>query len=218
MSTFLGIKFAPLNTPLKRRLQTLAVIFMCTELSLCCLLTYWLYNSRYCALLLLYCIWMLYDRNTCRRGGRQFTWLRQFSLYCYVAQYFPIKLHKTVNLDLNKKYIFGCHPHGITGIGHVINFGTDATGFDELFPGIKLRGITLNINFWIPFHREYALANGLLSADKESVDYFFENSECGNAIVIVVGGAAESLDAIPNTMTLTLKNRKGFVKLALKHG
>ncbi|RWR99809.1 hypothetical protein B4U79_04151, partial [Dinothrombium tinctorium] len=40
----------------------------------------------------------------------------------------------------------------------------------------------------------------------------------GNAAVIVVGGAAEALYAIPNTMVLKLKNRKGFIKLALKHG
>ncbi len=36
--------------------------------------------------------------------------------------------------------------------------------------------------------------------------------------MLIVGGAVEALDAVPNTMTLTLKKRKGFVKLALKHG
>ena len=40
----------------------------------------------------------------------------------------------------------------------------------------------------------------------------------GNAAIIVVGGAAESLEAIPGAATLTLKNRKGFVRMALKTG
>ncbi|XP_017462598.1 PREDICTED: 2-acylglycerol O-acyltransferase 2-like, partial [Rhagoletis zephyria] len=40
----------------------------------------------------------------------------------------------------------------------------------------------------------------------------------GNAAAIVVGGALEVLDTIPNKMNLTLKKRKGFVRLALKHG
>lgn len=37
-------------------------------------------------------------------------------------------------------------------------------------------------------------------------------------MVIVVGGAAESLDCAPGMNSVTLKNRKGFVKLALKQG
>jgi hypothetical protein len=36
--------------------------------------------------------------------------------------------------------------------------------------------------------------------------------------VLIIGGAVEALDAVPNTMILTLKKRKGFVKLALRHG
>lgn len=40
----------------------------------------------------------------------------------------------------------------------------------------------------------------------------------GRAITIVVGGARESLDAIPHTLRLVLKRRKGFVKLAIRSG
>lgn len=40
----------------------------------------------------------------------------------------------------------------------------------------------------------------------------------GSAICIVVGGAAESLNAHPGTADLTLRRRLGFIKLALQHG
>lgn len=40
----------------------------------------------------------------------------------------------------------------------------------------------------------------------------------GNAAAIVVGGALEVLDTLPSRMILTLKKRKGFVRMALKHG
>jgi hypothetical protein len=40
----------------------------------------------------------------------------------------------------------------------------------------------------------------------------------GSAVMIVVGGAAESLCASSGNYTLTLKHRKGFVKIALKTG
>ncbi|CAF4773501.1 unnamed protein product, partial [Rotaria socialis] len=41
----------------------------------------------------------------------------------------------------------------------------------------------------------------------------------GNSIILVLGGAKESLDARPsNEYILTLKNRKGFVKIGLANG
>jgi hypothetical protein len=50
------------------------------------------------------------------------------------------------------------------------------------------------------------------------------SSGSGAAIAVVVGGAAESLEAAPGTMDLTLCNRRGFVRqvralepLALNH-
>jgi hypothetical protein len=39
-----------------------------------------------------------------------------------------------------------------------------------------------------------------------------------NAVVIVVGGASEAADAVPGKFDLTLKRRKGFVKLAIQKG
>lgn len=40
----------------------------------------------------------------------------------------------------------------------------------------------------------------------------------GRAITIVVGGARESLDALPYSLRLVLKRRKGFVKMAIRTG
>tara|TARA_B100001758_G_scaffold18568_1_gene13172 strand:+ start:312 stop:935 length:624 start_codon:yes stop_codon:yes gene_type:complete len=45
-----------------------------------------------------------------------------------------------------------------------------------------------------------------------------EEQPRGNAVVIVVGGANEAMDAHPGTAILTLAKRKGFVRLALKTG
>ena len=40
----------------------------------------------------------------------------------------------------------------------------------------------------------------------------------GNIVILVVGGAEESLEARPDAYKLTLKNRKGFVRMAIKSG
>ena len=37
-------------------------------------------------------------------------------------------------------------------------------------------------------------------------------------MVVVVGGAAEAADAQPGAYDLTLKKRKGFIKLASRNG
>jgi len=40
----------------------------------------------------------------------------------------------------------------------------------------------------------------------------------GHSVMIVVGGAAESLNARPGVYDLTLKKRLGFLKLAVQNG
>ncbi len=40
----------------------------------------------------------------------------------------------------------------------------------------------------------------------------------GRGITIIIGGAAESLDAQPYSLRLVLKRRKGFVKMAIRTG
>nr|XP_046161775.1 diacylglycerol O-acyltransferase 2-like [Oncorhynchus gorbuscha] len=43
-------------------------------------------------------------------------------------------------------------------------------------------------------------------------------SEKGNAVVIVIGGAAESLPSLLGVNTVVMKQRKGFVRVALEFG
>lgn len=59
---------------------------------------------------------------------------------------------------------------------------------------------------------------GMVSASKESVSYVLNNKGGGHASVIVIGGAEESLNARPGNLTLNILKRKGFIKMALKHG
>jgi hypothetical protein len=42
---------------------------------------------------------------------------------------------KTVDLDPNRSYLFGSHPHGLLCAGAFCAFATDALNFTELFPG-----------------------------------------------------------------------------------
>jgi len=88
----------------------------------------------------------------------------------------------------------------------------------KIFPTLTSFVTTLPINFWIPFHRELLLSRGFIDCSEESINHVLQKNGTGNAVIIVVGGASESLDAVSNTMRLTLKDRKGFVRLALQNG
>ena len=81
-------------------------------------------------------------------------------MWRYFRDYFPAHLIKTVDLDPNKNYIFGYHPHGFLGCGMFANFGTESTGFSKLFPGIKPYPCTLTGQFKFPFRREWVMLMG----------------------------------------------------------
>ena len=59
---------------------------------------------------------------------------------------------------------------------------------------------------------------GVSAASSRNIDYLFGNYKNGQAVVIVIGGAREVFCQDENCIELVLKNRKGFVKKALKHG
>ncbi|XP_021262223.1 diacylglycerol O-acyltransferase 2-like isoform X4 [Numida meleagris] len=128
------------------------------------------------------------------------------------------KLVKTHDLSPGHNYIIGSHPHGILCVGAFCNFITGSTGFSELFPGIQPFLTTLAGNFRLPLFREYLMSGGLCPVTRRAISYLLSKNGTGNAVAIVIGGAAESLSCSPGVTTLILKNRKGFVRMALQHG
>jgi len=72
------------------------------------------------------------------------------------------------------------------------------------------------MNFYCPWLREILLWMGLCSASRESCDNILGKGP-GSAIMLVVGGAAESLETEPGTYRLML-GRQGFVRVALDNG
>jgi len=185
-------------------------------------------------LFLFYVAWyFVLDRDACEKGTRFLSWTRRLPFWRLAAGYFPVRLHKSADLDPSKNYIFGYHPHGVISVGALLTFASEATGFGVAFPGIDVRLLTLSVNFFFPFTREVLMALGINSVTRSSVEKNLlrvrsgkkndegntnEEQPRGNAVVIVVGGANEAMDAHPGTAILTLAKRKGFVRLALKTG
>uniref|UniRef100_A0A1I7Z8M9 Acyltransferase n=1 Tax=Steinernema glaseri TaxID=37863 RepID=A0A1I7Z8M9_9BILA len=215
--------FAPLNVPLHRRLETLSVIFFVFMFFGMIFVSviipmYLVFFTSYWWIVCLYAVWYYYDRDTPSKGSRPYHWFRNLSVWKRGAQYFPVKLEKTAELSPEHNYIVGSHPHGIMSLGIILSWATEGTGFREIFPGIHRRCATLDINLLLPLRRELSMWMGFVPADKEAITYNLIGEKKGNAVAIVLGGAEEALDATPENFDLTLKSRKGFVKIALRTG
>ncbi|XP_066514937.1 2-acylglycerol O-acyltransferase 3b [Hoplias malabaricus] len=165
-----------------------------------------------------YFSWQIYDWHKPERGGRRTEFVRNWKVWTHFKEYFPVKLVKTAELSPSKNYILGCHPHGIMSMGAFSCFSTEAGGFAETFPGVRSTLAVLAGLFRLPVFRDYAMAAGLLPVSKESLEYILSRGGAGNAVVIIIGGAEESLASSPGVNTVVMKHRKGFVRLALENG
>ncbi|XP_038050284.1 2-acylglycerol O-acyltransferase 2-A-like [Patiria miniata] len=219
----MALEFAPLNIPFHRRLETLAVIqwwftFLFLGLTSCIIFAYLFLFTSYYWVTLLAILWVIYDHKTPSRGGRRSGWLRRWKIWVHMRNFFPIQLVKTADLDPKKNYLLGFHPHGIMGVGAFVNFSTEATGFSERYTGITPYLLTLSGWFNFPVTRDYIMMSGLCDVSRDSIDYLLGQSGPGNAVIIVVGGATESLEAHPHNYAIYLTKRKGFIKKAIQHG
>ncbi|CAO3576106.1 unnamed protein product [Absidia cylindrospora] len=164
-------------------------------------------------LVIAYVTFVYFDKAP-EKGGRRFEWTRKLPIWKYFVDYYPMSLVKEADLDPSKNYVFGYHPHGIISMGAFGNFATEATGFSDLFPGIKPSLLTLVSNFKLPLYRDIIMSLGIAAVSRRSCEYILSSGP-GRSIVIVVGGAAESLSARPGIADLTLKKRLGFIRLAI---
>uniref|UniRef100_A0A8C3WTD0 Acyltransferase n=1 Tax=Catagonus wagneri TaxID=51154 RepID=A0A8C3WTD0_9CETA len=174
--------------------------------------------TRFWFFSLLYLAWLYLDWDTPFQGGRRSEWLRRQTFWNHLKDYYPIKLVKTQQLPADQKYVIICHPHGIMSTAVTYNFTTENTGFSQLFPGLRVSFCVLNYLLYIPGYREYLMLFGICSVSPDSLDFILSRSQRGQAVAIVVGGAHEALYAISGSHCLTLRNRKGFIRLALRHG
>ncbi|GAB6029648.1 Diacylglycerol O-acyltransferase 2 [Chamberlinius hualienensis] len=192
-----------------------SVILLCV---ICPFLILYALRLQFYKILTLYFVWFVYSTYRVYHGGLRLKWLRDLVLARYVQDYLPIRLIKTSPLDPHKNYVMGSHPHGIYGLGVFFNFNTDVTGFDKEYPGITPHLISLDSLFLLPAIRDALICFGNCASSKKSLEYILKKKGKGNLVILLVGGVDEVAESKPNEMTILLKKRKGFVKLAITTG
>ncbi|XP_017094226.3 2-acylglycerol O-acyltransferase 2-like [Drosophila bipectinata] len=231
------IEWAPLNVPMDRRLQTFfTAVFTYTFFWLPIISTFCtpflLYYGGFIlrTVLLVYFVYIYTDYKKhfgiMEGNGWSVPFLRKNPSY---RDYFPVELVKTAELPPNRNYIIASFPHGLIGMGICVNMGMEISKWLKLFPQVRPKIATLDHHFKTPFLREVIRLWGMVSVSKESLVYLLNKSNdpkhednqdgfTSNAVAILVGGAQEAMDSHPGQYMLTLKNRKGFVKMAIRTG
>ena len=218
----LGTKWAPVDIPWRRRLQTFAVLVALTMLPMTQMVLITLFflpqlrpfYSR--ELVIGFLLWTyVWDRKTSVSGGRPVRWLRNLPLWQYLREYYPAELIVTEPLDPERLHLFGLHPHGIIGAGMVANLIANGDIAEKALGGRDYRVLTVTFNFLVPLWRDFIMGMRFVSASRESAHAVLN---AGLNCMIVVGGAREALDARPGVVDLTLNCRHGFVRIAMQHG
>jgi hypothetical protein len=141
---------------------------------------------------------------------------RNNTIFDLTRDYFDMKIIKTSDIPPIKNYIFGYHPHGIAPFGLCSGLNSNSCGFDDLFPGIKLNLKGHDYILRYPFLREFCLYFGAQSISRDSI--LNTLSKKGDSVAISIGGGAEMIYGVPGTAKLVIKNRFGFVRIALETG
>ncbi|XP_031639967.1 2-acylglycerol O-acyltransferase 2-like [Contarinia nasturtii] len=226
------------NVPMHRRMELFGIGFV-----MFCVLILPVLSSMFILYLLLagniymkaitvvYLAFIYYDRNTGISGGRGagVPWVRGWNIWKHAINYFPLDLVKTADLPSDRNYLICCFPHGILSLGVLMTCNVSHSKWSTLFPKIRSKCTTLSMNLILPITRELLFSLGACSVAASSLTKLMEQSNdpkdksnqdgyTANAAALIVGGAQESFYALPNTYKCVLKNRKGFVRIALKTG
>ena len=144
-----------------------------------------------------------------------------------------------------KQYIFASHPHGVGSWHHIGPMLLPATcmagrAFGDLSPVTGggsggRRDLAAGVLFRIPILRDLALAAGAVDASRRVASRLLsgglsrgqgltpggkekESKKEGASLGILVGGEQEQLISQRGNHTAFVLGRKGFVRLALRHG
>uniref|UniRef100_A0A1I8Q9Q8 Acyltransferase n=1 Tax=Stomoxys calcitrans TaxID=35570 RepID=A0A1I8Q9Q8_STOCA len=182
-------------------------------------------------LLFIYFAYIYYDHKTTHSTihGNGLMFFRDNFLTDLAREYYPVKLVKTAELPPNRNYLVACFPHGVISTGIAVNMSINIRSWLELFPGVRPKLVTLDMYLRTPFLRDLGRSWGFVASAKEAImrqlnksndPHHPHNSDgfTSNALGIVIGGAQEAFDSRPGKYILTLKQRMGFVKIAIQTG
>ena len=148
------------------------------------------------------------------RLGRPWDAFRWWSGWRLGHEYVGLRVVRTAVLEAGTQYVFGWHPHGILILSRMAMYGGV---FEALFPGIETRVLGATPIFFWPGSREISLWLGAVDASLGTAKRVLA---AGLSVIVYPGGSKEifKTDRRSTETVLELKERAGFVRLAMQHG
>jgi len=175
-----------------------------------------------------YVRWLVISMPSEKDLGRPWPWFENLPLFSFLFGYFPFGLtrakpmrhHKTdpaehAKLDPKGLYVFGVHPHGALAFNRGMFGFSTRTLWNKAFPGIDFRVLTATAALRVPLIREMWLWSSCIDASKQVARKALEKRV---NLLLYPGGEREQMMTQRGKHRLFLKNRKGFVKLAIEAG
>ena len=146
---------------------------------------------------------------------KQLTPLLYYFEYEQILETSPIDGRKEMQ-EHGKQYILACQPHGVLSFTGICS----AIVLNDGWRGKIPTGVATAL-LYTPLLKHVMGIFWLVSASKASLKRHFRKYKgdgIQGSMVLYVGGMAELFLSHPEEETLYLKNRKGFIKLALQEG
>jgi hypothetical protein len=153
-------------------------------------------------------------------GALKARWWTESPIYAAALEYFGsrVALPDSLQLREDKQYLFGLHPHAVHMIGSCnFNWTHPANAVYRKFPGVveRLRCGAASVLWYVPYVRESLLWAGWIDVGRRTLEKHLSE---GANIGIIIGGEQETLVTENGKDKVVLGGRKGFVRLAMRHG
>lgn len=130
-----------------------------------------------------------------------------------VRRYFGGYIVKEGELDPDKVYVLGFHPHGILPIT-VFWLRCCDDKWKLLFPGVTFSMLTASVMHFVPIMRDIMQWMGGREVSRES---FRHALRAGRSCLVVPGGQAEMLHSVSDAAEVRVVTKhRGFVRMALE--
>lgn len=162
---------------------------------------------------------LTYLGTSYKKGGYRSPWFQRLSVWRWLcsekgAFKGSITLSNGAQLEPKKQYLFAAFPHGAMTVQHLLTM-TDSHGMlSSLHLGDR-RDLAASVLFLIPFVREILLLLGNVDAGAKTAVF---NLKKNRSLLIFVGGEKEQLLTREHEAKVYLRERFGFIKLAMEFG
>jgi len=163
-----------------------------------------------------YLSWFAVAHGSAKDGeGRPWPAFENWSLFARMFAWFPMRLVATKALPPQQQCVFGVHPHGAFAFGRAMFGFCTRQLWDPAFGGVDFRVLVATAAFRVPIVREMWLWSHCIDASKPAAVRALQKKK---SLLLHPGGIKEQMMTQRGKHCVCLKNRKGFIKLALQHG